>query len=155
MREGVTVLGLYLKQIGVLLILVLMASPSWSEVYQWKDAQGRIHFGDTPPNKNKAKNITSNTRNINISSDNSTSKMIKHYEQQKEKEQAAKYKAYQKAKQKRPDMKKQCRLARNRLHTIQGRVYFTDKSGKTVNVSERERQKMAHDLDEKIKQYCK
>jgi len=34
---------------SLILLAVLLASPSFAGVYKWTDAQGRIHYSDAPP----------------------------------------------------------------------------------------------------------
>jgi len=40
-----------------LLLLLSLALPAFAQVYRWKDADGRIHYGDKPPELEKAKPI--------------------------------------------------------------------------------------------------
>ena len=34
---------------SLLILLVLVATPTLAEIYRWTDAEGRIHFGQRPP----------------------------------------------------------------------------------------------------------
>lgn len=37
---------------------LLLISAAWGEaVYRWTDAQGRVHFGDTPPDQRRAQSV--------------------------------------------------------------------------------------------------
>lgn len=38
-----------MKRTAVLLLAMLMAVPALAEVYRWTDAQGGVHYSDTPP----------------------------------------------------------------------------------------------------------
>jgi len=40
---------------GVILLLVLLATPAGAEIYKWTDAQGEIHYGDQPPSSTTPK----------------------------------------------------------------------------------------------------
>ena len=42
---------------GSVLTCVLFATPLSAEIYKWTDAQGNVHFGERPPNKNSAQEI--------------------------------------------------------------------------------------------------
>jgi len=42
------------------LILIVMLSPPWetqAEVYKWRDANGKLHFSDSPPNDTEAEKL--------------------------------------------------------------------------------------------------
>jgi len=40
---------------GLILLLVLLATPAGADVYKWTDAQGKAHYGDQPPSTPLAK----------------------------------------------------------------------------------------------------
>lgn len=41
-----------------ILLLILLAAPVWgSGIYRWTDADGRVHFGDAPPDRSKADGV--------------------------------------------------------------------------------------------------
>lgn len=42
----------------LILWLCLLALPAGAEVYQWRDADGRLHFGDAPPEADSATNLS-------------------------------------------------------------------------------------------------
>ena len=42
---------------GVLALITLLAAPAHSEIYQWKDADGNVQFGDRPPPSKQVKRI--------------------------------------------------------------------------------------------------
>jgi glutaredoxin len=45
--------------VSCLLLVFLMTSPaSYSQLYKWVDEQGKIHYGDNPPENVKLKRIT-------------------------------------------------------------------------------------------------
>lgn len=44
--------------LSLAVLLVSLAIPAWgSGVYRWVDAEGRVHFGDSPPAEQKAEDI--------------------------------------------------------------------------------------------------
>jgi mycoredoxin len=43
--------------ITILLLFIIFSSPAYSQVYQWKDKEGNIHFSDTPPPAGAGKEI--------------------------------------------------------------------------------------------------
>ncbi|MCK0508235.1 DUF4124 domain-containing protein [Aromatoleum anaerobium] len=38
-----------MRRINLFVISLLVALPAGAEIYQWRDAQGRVHYSDTPP----------------------------------------------------------------------------------------------------------
>ncbi len=45
---------------SLLLVLMLLSPVTQGELYKWVDESGRIHYGDSPPDKAKLKKITGN-----------------------------------------------------------------------------------------------
>lgn len=43
---------------GSLLVMVALTAVSADEIYRWRDANGKIHFGDRPPAKEEATPVT-------------------------------------------------------------------------------------------------
>ncbi|KON79685.1 DUF4124 domain-containing protein [Azoarcus sp. PA01] len=38
-----------MRRINLFVISLLVSLPAGAEIYQWRDAQGRVHYSDTPP----------------------------------------------------------------------------------------------------------
>lgn len=38
-----------MKIVGMVLLLMALGGPGFAEIYKWRDAQGQLHFSDTPP----------------------------------------------------------------------------------------------------------
>lgn len=144
----------------VLFVLTICASNpgiSNAEVYKWVDEQGNVHFGDRPPQKEKATNLSDSLKPLNISTDLSNPGMIRNAEQarqdelnrtrqeQQRKQQVANSKEYQ----------EYCKAAKQRLRDISGPVVFYDEQGKQVKVTEKEREKMEQELRNEIEKNCK
>ncbi|MFZ9038488.1 MAG: glutaredoxin domain-containing protein [Gammaproteobacteria bacterium] len=45
---------------SLLLVLMFLSPVTQGELYKWVDENGRIHYGDSPPDKAKLKKITGN-----------------------------------------------------------------------------------------------
>ena len=45
---------------SLLLVLMFLSPVTQGELYKWVDESGRIHYGDSPPDKAKLKEITGN-----------------------------------------------------------------------------------------------
>ena len=148
------------RQLCFLFLLAVCASKpgiSYAEVYKWVDEQGNVHFGDRPPQKEKATNLSDSLRPLNLSTDLSNPGMIRNAEQarqdelnrtrneQERKQQIANSKQYQ----------EYCKEAKRRLRNISGPVVFYDEQGKQVKVTEKEREKMEQELRIEIEKNCK
>ena len=127
---------------------------AWSEVYQWKDANGQIHFGDRAPADKKSKNISSRLDHINISTDLSSPELMLKHAEEKEARQNAKRQKIIDLQKKMPSLSELCTNARRYLATIEGRVIFTDENGKEVKVSEQERKSEVLKVKAIIRQKC-
>ena len=46
-----------MRRLSVLILSLLAALPAAAQIYQWKDAQGRTHYSDTPPPKEDVRTI--------------------------------------------------------------------------------------------------
>ncbi|HJV27708.1 MAG TPA: DUF4124 domain-containing protein [Aromatoleum sp.] len=51
-----------MSRASLLLLSLLFALPAAADVYQWRDAQGRINYSDTPPTEGKAQTIRKSAR---------------------------------------------------------------------------------------------
>lgn len=47
---------------NVLILCLLVAFPASAQIYQWKDAQGRTHYSDTPPPTEPVKTLQAKPR---------------------------------------------------------------------------------------------
>ena len=144
--------------IRTILCTLWLALPlmSFSEIYQWKDANGKIHYSDKPPeNSAGSKDISDQLRPLNSDSSTSETGKLKQVfagETPEEKN----YRLQQQAKQQQQEANRQqaCQQARNQLSVLRGRVAFIDKEGKEVIVTEEERQQRADKLALEIDKYC-
>ena len=148
------------RQLCFLFLLAVCASNpgfSYAEVYKWVDEQGNVHFGDRPPQKEKATNLSDSLKPLNLSTDLSNPGMIRNAEQarqdelnrtrqeQQRKQQIANSKEYQ----------QYCKEAKQRLRNISGPVVFYDEQGKQGKVTANEREKMEQELRNEIEKKCK
>jgi len=127
---------------------------AWSEVYQWKDANGQMHFGDRAPVDKHSDNISNQLDRINISTDlSSPALMLKHAEQKEARKNEERQKLIKQQKSL-TSLSEACMNARHYLTTIEGRVVFTDIHGKEVKVSEQERRNKVLKVKKIIRQNC-
>ena len=142
---------------ALLFITFVLISPSGNaEVYKWVDEQGNTHFGDRPPQKEKATDLSGTLKPLNISTDLSNPNMIRNAEQARQDELNQKAQTQHKQAASQSEQKQQyCKQAKKRLYDISGPVVFYDDEGKVVEVTEKERARMEQKLRAEIDKNCK
>lgn len=135
------------------LILPLMA---FSEIYQWKDTDGKIHYSDKPPDKETAsKDISGQLRPLNSDSSTSeTDKLKQVFAGETPEEKNYRLRKQAETQQQEANQQQACQRAKNQLSVLRGRVAFIDKHGKKVIVTEEERQQRADKLAREIDKHC-
>ncbi len=88
---------------------------AWSDIYQWKDENGQIHFSDRAPSKATSKEISTQLNRINITSDLSSPEMMLRHEQAKEDERKKHYETWQEQKKSNAIKKKNCKDSKRLL----------------------------------------
>lgn len=142
--------------VAVLLAAMSISISSSAEVYKWVDEQGNTHFGDRPPAREKATDLSDTLKPLNISTDLSNPNMIRNAEQSRMDELNRKAQEQHKQKASQPDKKQQyCKQAKKRLYDISGPVVFYDEHGKAMKVTEKERKRMEQKLRAEIDKNCK
>lgn len=141
---------------AILMIAMCLSTFSNADVYKWVDEQGNIHFGDRPPIKEKATDLSGTLKPLNISTDLSNPNMIRNAEQSRNEE--INRKAQEQNKQRTSQLTKKqeyCKQAQKRLYDISGPVVFYDEHGKAIDVTEKERKRMEQKLRAEIDKNCK
>jgi len=54
-----------MRRINLLVISLALAAPAFAEIYQWRDAQGQVHYSDTPPAGTNARALRETQRPVN------------------------------------------------------------------------------------------
>lgn len=54
-----------MRRINLLVISLFLAAPACAEIYQWRDAQGQVHYSDTPPAGTNARALRETQRLAN------------------------------------------------------------------------------------------
>jgi len=139
----------------VSLLLAGVSGPVSAEIYQWRDANGKLHFSDKKPKQQAAKDISHTVGDINVDeSALEREKLERLFKPETPEEKALRQKeagrqAYREEKQ-----QKQCDQARKYLDALQGPVYFVREDGSSYDISESERRQREQALKAKIRQYC-
>lgn len=141
----------------VLLCVVLgcLAMPAAAEIYQWRDASGKLHFSDKKPKQQEAEAVSYTLGKINT--DDSTQereKLERLFKPETAAEKAQRQQDMQQQAQREQQHQQRCHKARNYLKGLQGRVSFVREDGSVYTVSEAERQQQEAELQAQIRQYC-
>ncbi|MBL4567835.1 MAG: DUF4124 domain-containing protein [Porticoccus sp.] len=136
-------------------LLIAASTHSVAGIYRWTDAQGKTHFSDQPPEEQVAAEVSNQLSPINQDSSTQEIQKLQQVFQGETPEEKA-FQQQQKAQQQQRDQKtnKNCLQAKQKLRTLQGPVYFVDKNGDEITVSEEEREKRAQKLEKQILNYC-
>lgn len=144
------------------LLAGVLASLAWvplpGAVYQWTDAQGRVHFSDRP-NHEAAQQIelpksrsASPSQSIPVDRQQTRQRMLEIYEQ----ERAEKREAAAKAKQEREERKRRCLDARidYENYSNAGSIYKYGEEGERTYLDEQQRRAYLDRLRAKVEEYC-
>jgi preprotein translocase subunit SecF len=144
--------------LGLLVFGLLTAASTYSVagIYRWTDAQGKTHFSDQPPEEQTASEEVSNQLSpINRdSSTQETQKLQQVFQEETPEEKALQQQQQVQQQQRDQKTDKVCQQAKQKLRTLQGPVYFVDKNGDEITISEEEREKRAQQLKKDIRKYC-
>ncbi len=150
----------FLPRLTAILMAVVLLPPSASaELYRWVDNQGRVHFGDRPPDKQKAQNLRINPQpapSFPTPSDEARrdkqQRLLRAWEE--ERRQREEETAKQKDEQQRRE--RNCHLAKDRLRTYRnaGSIYDLDKEGKRRTLSDAEHRAAIKEMEEAVAHWC-
>lgn len=48
-----------MRHLSLLALALILAAPAAAQIYQWRDADGRVHYSDVPPPQGEAKTMRS------------------------------------------------------------------------------------------------
>ena len=125
-----------------------------ADVYQWTDAQGKVHFSDIPPVQNAK--IIEPDGDVNIM-DNANALIQKQKIRTANDEVILVEQHNRKIKEQNRKQKRMvaCSKAQKRLETLQGPVYFTDTdTGKSYDVSIDEQKRLINEQQKHVNRLC-
>ena len=144
------------------LVLMLVCTASYSQVYAWKDEKGRVHYGDAPPPKKVGMQVDA----ITIKEKNPAGKLDETVERRKARqadllrdyEESARKKAEEKAKQKEDRRKKEqrCKRAKSRVkhNKRYSLIFYEREDGERTYLDDAQRKKYDKELQEKVAKHC-
>ena len=139
-----------------ILLLGWLTLPVQAEIYQWRDAEGKVHFTDKKPKKaTRSKDITHTLERTNVDESGEQRAALKKVfvketvEERQLKEQKTRQAAATQQRQ-----NQWCERAKRELEKIQGRVIFPDGKGGYESVSEAERQRRETEVRKQLDKHC-
>ena len=147
-----------------LLTLLLCGSgiPAWAEVYQWTDAEGRVHFGDRPPQTGARTVPLPESRESPESpgAPAATSgerlekqhKLLRAFEEERRQDRDA----HEQAQRDKAERERNCNEARERLQTYErsSALYDLDAQGERIYVDETQREQIIAEQRKAVKDLC-
>lgn len=134
-------------------LILIAATAGAEELYRWVDKDGKVHFGDRPPLQAKAEEIGDELQPVN-SADATRARKPARSGQRDDLQQQYQNRKQRQQQQRQQQMARACQKARRDLRILQGRVAFVDDSGREVKMTERDRQRMAAELQREIGRVC-
>lgn len=145
------------------IIIALLCSTSYAQIYKWTDANGTTQFSDEPPKQGRFDTLnmpttpnpprpTNQIDNTNEATKLRQQKLIDSFEQERQ----AKEKIQKELAQKKEKLNKTCTEAQEYLKKIKiGGIYDLDKNGSKVYKPEAERAQIVERVQSSIKQHCR
>jgi len=140
---------------AVILVLLCGTTQVGAEVYQWRDAEGKVHFADKKPASVDAEDISGSLERTNVEQSGEQRERLNRLfaketpEELRLDEERQRQKGAAQEKRRR-----QCVEAKKRLEILRGRVIFSDDKGGFVSVPESERKRRAKEAARWVSQLC-
>lgn len=144
---------------SILLGVALLAPLAHGEVYRWVDTQGRVHFGDKPPNKEAAESIAIKAQPKSATSApteearrDKQQRLLRAWKEERlqREEKAAKNREAQELRE------KNCHIAKDQLRTYRNAssLYDLDKNGNRRILSDAEYKTALNEAEEEVARWC-
>ena len=146
----------------VTLILVLFCSTTYSQTYTWKDKNGGVHFGDSPP----ANQENLQVKSITIKEKNPAGNVDEAVQRRKARqadllhdfEESSRQRKEEKAKKRALKNKKEqlCKRAKNRVkhNKRYSLIYYEGGDGEHNYLDDKQRKEYDQKLQEEVKKHC-
>jgi len=150
------------KGLTLSLLLFSFATLAYSQVYSWKDENGRLHFGDTPPENQaelKVKSLTIKEKNPKGNSDQVVQRRkARQADLLRDMEQASKEREEEKAKKREQKKQKElrCQRAKSRVkHNERYSAIFREApNGERTYLNDEQRKAYDKKLQDQVTKYC-
>lgn len=141
------------------IFIVMLSQPLSAEVYRWVDDQGHVHFGDKPPDKQRARSIeispappAAQTVPDSQARRDKQQRLLRAWEEERRQreEKAAERKEQQEQRE------RNCHIAKDRLRSFRNAsaLYDHDKDGKRRILKDAEHKAAINDAEEAVNRWC-
>jgi len=162
MRKKQALLLTQAKAFTSSLLLFSLATLAYSQVYSWKDENGRLHFGDTPPENQaelKVESLTIKEKNPKGNSDQVVQRRkARQADLLRDMEQASKEREEEKAKKREQKKRKElrCQRAKSRVkHNERYSAIFREApNGERAYLNDEQRKAYDEKLQAQVTKYC-
>ena len=147
-----------MKILGLLLLCVCVTAASADPLYKWVDADGHVHYSQTPP-----PGAASKAKTMDVHAGQSDPAAVQAAQQLEQQQQAERQAAEQNAEQQaqkdaehKQALQEACDnlRARLQLYQIAGPVFTVDAQGTRHYVSDEDHLRKEQELQDQIKKYC-
>lgn len=146
------------RQLALVLAALLAAPLAAAEMYTWKDADGRTHFGDQPPPEVKDQAQQIEAKAYKPGTDEKTREVYQRTNRMFDETDKAKRDAEEKrqaqATAKEEARKSGCFEARKRARSLNGPVIFVDDEGRPLKTTDAERKQKLQETQDWIAKNC-
>lgn len=140
---------------GLWLAIGCLAVPASAEIYQWRDASGKLHFSDKKPKQQAAEEISAQLGELNMDDSSGERKRLERlFKPETAAEKALHQREAQQQAQREQQHQQRCDKARNYLEALRGRVTFVRDDGSTYTITEAERRQEEAAVQAQIREYC-
>ncbi|MFP5440817.1 MAG: DUF4124 domain-containing protein [Gammaproteobacteria bacterium] len=130
-----------------------------AEMYTWKDAEGRTHFGDKPPPEAREQAEEIEAKAYKPGSDEKTREVYQRtnrmFDAKDKIQREAQQEQDQRAAHNEEARKAGCREARDRARQLNGPVLFVDDEGNPVKATDADRKQKLQETQDWIAQNCR
>ena len=145
--------GLWAVSVGCFLLSLALGVDA--EIYQWRDASGKLHFSDKKPPRQAAEEIATDLQPVNVDDSGAErARLERLFKPETAAERAVQQRQAQLQKQQQSYAQQRCEQARTYLAALQGRVSFVRDDGSSYTISEAERRQQAAAMEAQIREYC-
>ncbi len=156
MQRRVKAVGsLWLPAWSLVLTLGGISPALQAEIYQWRDAQGKLHFSDKKPDRESAEEISGQLAPLNLDeSAAEQSRLGQVFRGETPEEQQWRQRKESEAQAAGQEQAQRCAEMRHYLEAISGPVYFEREDGSTYDVSVQEQQRRIRAVAAQIAEEC-
>lgn len=142
-------------RIAITILALWMVVPVEAEIYQWRDASGRVHFGDKKPAAADTEVVSRQVTEVNTDESAAERKKLERlFKAESAAERAHRQRQEVEQRRNQAERERQCEQARRQLELLQGPVYFTREDGSSFSISESERERRAFEMAGQLAIHC-